>query len=340
MATLSYANPTLLDLAKQSDYQGNVVSDIIEILNDTNPILQDLPVMECNSGTKHLTTIRSGIPQATWRRLYQGVQPQKGTNTQVEDTCGMLEAWSEVDAKLVALSANPRQFRLNEAIAFIEGMNQQMAEAIFYGNTDADPEQFMGLTPRFDSLSADNGGQIINAGGTGNANTSIWMVVWGPRTAHGLYPKGSKAGLGREDKGKTTKEVSDGSLYDVFREKFTWDIGLSVRDWRYVVRIANIDVTAMNAGTTDMFGLLRDAFWACKQRQITGGRTAIYCNTDVCKALDKQATPTSATVSSSVTPGALRYTPSEIDGKEIMSHRGVPIRETDAIINTEANCGS
>jgi hypothetical protein len=327
---LSTAYPTLLDLAKQSDYQGNVVGDIIEMLADTNPILQDIPFMECNNGTKHLTTIRSGIPQATFRRLYQGVQPQKGETTQVEDTCGMLEAWSEVDSKLVELSNNPRQFRMNEATAFIEGMNQQMADALFYGNTDTDPEKFMGLTYRFNSLGAENGGQIVDAGGTGADNTSMWMVVWGPRTVHGLYPKGSKAGLSRDDKGKSTKEVSDGSLYDVFREKFTWDTGVSVRDWRYIVRIANIDVSNVAAGSVDLLGFLRQGYWKLKQRQIAGGRAAIYANSDICEALDAQTTPTLA-ASGTTASGNIRLARSEADGKEVMSYRGMPVRETDAL---------
>jgi hypothetical protein len=335
MATLNNNYPTLADLAKQMDGKGDVVSDIIEILNDTNNILADMPFFEANNGTKHLTTIRSGIPTATWRRLYAGVQPQKSTNTQVEDTCGMLEAWSEVDSKLIDLSGNPARFRMNEARAFLEGMNRQMATAVFYGNTDTDPEQFNGLAPRFDSLSADNGAQIIDGGGSGSDNTSMWMVVWGERTCHGIYPKGSKAGLGREDKGKTTKEVSDGSLYDVHREKFIWDCGLSVRDWRYVVRIANIDVSDMLAGSVDMFALLRKGYWQLKQRQMSGGRAAIYANSDVLEALDAQSTPTVAT-STTTSSGNVRYGPMDIQGKEVMGYRGMPLRECDALLNTEA----
>lgn len=334
MATLNNNYPTLVDLAKQQGPDGSI-QDIVEILNDTNPILQDMPFFECNNGTKHLTTVRSGIPQATWRRLYQGVQPQKGTTTQVEDTCGMLEAWSEVDAKLVELSGNPARFRLNEARAFIEGMNQQMATAMFYGNTNSDPEQFDGLAPRFGDLSADNGGQIVDAGGTGSDNTSVWLVVYSERTFHGLYPKGSKVGLSREDKGKTTKEVSDGSLYDVFREKFSWDCGISVRDWRYVVRIANIDVSDLQAGSVDMFKWLRKAFYKLKQRQISGGRAVIYANSDVLEALDAQATPTLATTGTT-TSGNVRLGVKEVEGHEVLTYRGIPIRETDALVNTEA----
>lgn len=335
MATLSNNYPTLADLAKQME--GNdVTSDIIEILNETNPILMDMPFYECNQGTKHLTTIRSGLPSGTWRRLYQGVQPQKGTVTQVEDTTGMLEAWSEIDAKLVDISGNPGRFRMNEANAFLEGMNRDMATALFYGNTDSDPEQFDGLAPRFNDLNADNGSQIVDAGGSSSDNTSIWFVVWSERTVHGIYPKGSKAGLSREDKGKTTKEKSDGSLFDVFREKFTWDCGLSVRDWRYVARIANIDMSDMIADPTDIDGngndlyhFMRKAYYALKQRQVPGGRAAIYCNSDVLEALDALGT------NGGGSDNFVRLKPMEVQGKEIMSYRGIPIYETDALVNTE-----
>lgn len=335
MATLNNNYPTLADLAKQLDGQGNVVSDIVEILSDTNLILQDMPFYECNNGTKHLTTVRSGISSGTWRRLYQGVMPSKTTNVQVEDACGMLEDWSEVDSKLVDISGNPARFRLNEARGKLEGLNRGMAEAIFYGNVKTNPEQPHGLAPRFNSLSADNASQIVDAGGTGSDNTSIWMIVWSERTVHGLFPKGSKAGLTRDDKGKTTKEVSDGSLYDVYREKYTWDMGLSVRDWRYVVRICNIDVSDMLAGSVDMYRLLRKGYWKLKQRQISGGRAAIYCNADVLEALDAQATPTAATTATT-SSGAVRLTTKEVEGREVMMYRGMPLRECDAILNTEA----
>ena len=210
-----------------------------------------------------------------------------------------------------------------------------MATAVFYGNSNTDPEQFHGLAPRFNDTTAENGNQIVLGGGAGGDNTSIWMVVWGERTVHGIYPKGSKAGLAREDKGKTTKEVSDGSLYDVHREKFMWDCGLSVRDWRYIVRIPNIDVSLMQAGSTDMFALLRQGYWRLKQRDISGGRAAIYCNADVLEAIDAQTTPTINT-GATTSSGNVRLSVKEVEGKEVMSYRGMPLRECDALLNTEA----
>lgn len=331
MATLGATYLTLMDLFKQQDGDGKVTAQIIEMLAETNDILIDMVVIPCNNGTKHLTTSRTGLPAGTWRRLYQGVQPTKSTVRQVTDTTGMLESWSEVDSKLVSLSANPGQFRMNESAAFIEGMSNDMANTIFYGNSDTDPEQFMGLSPRFNSLSAENASQIVDAGGVGADNASIWFIVWGERTCHGIYPASETAGLGREDKGKVTKTNSDGSLYDVHREKFTWDLGMSVRDWRYVARIANIDVSLALAGSVELFTFMRKAYYKLQQRRVTGGRAAIYCNTNMLEVLD--ALSSNAGDSDSF----IRLKPGkDIQGQEVDFYRKIPVRECDALLSTEA----
>lgn len=328
MATIGNTYLTLADLYKRSDPKHQIAA-IIEMLAQVNPILQDALAVECNLGTKHLTTVRTGLPSGTWRKLYQGVSPTKSHTAQVEDTTGMLEAWSEIDSKLVELAPDKAAFRLSESSAFIEGMSQDMATGLFYHDTATDPEKFMGLGPRFNSTTAPNGNQIVKAGGSGSDNTSIWFVVWGERTCHLLYPKGSKAGLQRDDKGMQTKTNSDGSILDVHREKFTWDLGLSVRDWRYVARICNIDVSELtkNAATgADLIDNMITAYYRLRQRKVAGGRLAIYCNTTVKEFLHKQAT--------NKTNVNLRIT--EVDGQEMVSFLGAPIRECEAILNTEA----
>lgn len=336
MATTGNTYLTLADLFKQQDGQGNV-SDVIELLSETNPIMADMIMSECNSGTTNLTTMRVGLPQGTWRKLYEGVQPTKSQTAQVKDATGMLESWSEIDEKLVKLSKNPAKFRLNEATAFLEGMNQDMASTLFYGDTSTNPERFMGLSARYNSYrananrpSVDTSDQVIHGGGSGSDNTSIWMVVWGERTVHGIYPQGTQAGLQRQDLGAETKTNADGSVLRVVREKFEWDLGLSLRDFRYVVRIANIDTSELLAGNVDIYALMRKGYYRLQQRRVTGGRAAIYCNTDVLEALDAGATPTQSTSNSFV-----RLSPMEVDGREVMAYRGIPVRECDAILNTE-----
>jgi hypothetical protein len=135
--------------------------------------------------------------------------------------------------------------------------------------------------------------------------------------------------LQREDKGVQTKET-DAGVYDVVREKFTWDLGLTVRDWRYVSRIANIDVSDAQGGSVNLMTFMRKAYYALKQRQIPNGQAAIYLNTDMMEVLDALAT------NNGTTDNYIRLTPSELEGKEVMTYRGIPIREVDALINTEA----
>lgn len=330
MATVGTSYLTLADLYRKMD-GGGQIAEVIDMLAEINPIMDDSIAVECNDGSSHLTTVRTGLPSGTWRKLYQGVQPTKSTTRQVTDTTGWLEAYSEVDAKLVMLAGkNGNALRLDEAEAFIEGMSNQMATALFYSDTAATPEQFLGLASRFDDTTAANGGQIVLGGGAGADNTSIWFIVWSTKTTHLLYPKGSKAGIQREDLGKTTKEKSDGSMYEVYREHFQWDIGLSVRDWRYVSRVANLDVSEINtngqSGSKDIDEYMIDAFYKLRQRRVRNGKAAIYCNTTIKTALHKLAKNTSN----------VNLTIGTFEGQEIVSFLGLPIRECDAILNTEA----
>lgn len=329
MATLGASFVDLIDIYKQQDGNGQYIP-IIEMLAEMNPILDDAIAVECNKGTSHLHTVRTGLPSVTWGRLYQGIPQSKSGKAQVEDTTGFVEGLSTIDKRLLELSANEGAVRLSEAMSYLEAMNQEVATKIFYGNSATDPEEFMGLAPRFNDLSAPNGNQIIDAGGTGSDNTSIWFVTWGDNQCQLLYPKGTRAGVQREDKGEQRLTDDNGNAYYGKEELFRWHVGMAVKDWRYVSRIANIDVSDMAAGSVSLYNFMRKAYWQLQNRRVAGGKVAIYCNRDVMEALDALSTNAGASDS------FIRLTPMEIEGKEVLTYRGIPIRETDAIINTEA----
>jgi len=329
MATLGNTFVDLIDVYKQQDGMGQFVQ-VIEMLMEMNPILDDAIAVECNKGTTHLHTVRTGLPTVTWGKLYQGIPNSKGRTAQVEDTTGFVEGLSTVDKRLLDLSTNEGAVRLSEAQAFLEAMSIEVASKIFYGDTASDPEEFMGLAPRFNDKSAANGNQIIDAGGVGADNTSIWFVTWGDNQCNLLYPKGTQAGVQREDMGK--QRVLDGSsnAYYAMEEKFTWNVGMSVKDWRYVSRIANVDVSLMQAGSVALYDFMRKAYYQLQSRRIAGGNIAIYCNRDVLEALDALATNAGAS------DNFVRLKRMEIEGEEVMTYRRIPIRETDALLNTEA----
>lgn len=329
MATLGASFVDLIDIYKQQDGRGQYVP-IIEMLAEMNPILDDAIAVECNKGTTHLHTVRAGLPSVTWGKLYQGIPNSKGRTAQVEDTTGFVEGLSTIDKRLLDLSTNEGAVRLSEAQAYLEAMSQEVATKIFYGNSASDPEEFMGLAPRFNDTTAANGGQIIDAGGAGADNTSIWFVTWGDNQCNLLYPKGTQAGVQREDMGEQRVTDGSGNAYYAKEEKFTWHVGLAMKDWRYVSRIANIDVSNMQAGSVALYDFMRKAYYKLQSRRVAGGKTAIYCNRDVLEALDALATNAGAS------DNFVRLKPMEIEGKEVMTYRGIPIRETDAIVNTEA----
>ena len=333
MSALAASNPTLLDLAKRLDPDGKI-DTIVELLNQDNEILQDMTFVEGNLPTGHRTSVRTGLPTPTWRKLYGGVQPTKSTTAQVTDTCGMLEAYAEVDKALADLNGNTAAFRLSEDSAHIEGMSQEMASTLFYGNESTEPAAFTGLAPRFNSLAAANSDNIISGGSVAGQtdNTSIWLCVWGPNTGHGIFPKGSKAGLQMEDKGQVTVENVDGAggRMEGYRTHYRWDMGLTVRDWRYFVRIANIDVSVLQDSTNGpaaQKALIKLMIQASERIPSFGkGRAVWYVN---------------RTIRESLRLGILERVSNNlnwetVEGKRVMTFDDIPVRRVDALVNNEA----
>lgn len=327
MATLSANNPTLIDVASRLDPNLNI-DKIVELLAATNPVLNDMTFMEGNLPTGHKTTVRTGLPGVTWRKLYGGVQPSKSTTAQVTDSCGMLEAYAEVDKALADLNGNAAAFRLSEDKAFIEAMSQEMAQTLFYGNETTEPEAFTGFAPRFNSLSAQNADNIVDAGGTGSDNTSIWLVVWGPNTCHGIYPKGSTGGVQMRDLGEVTVENVDGASgrAQMYRSHYRWDCGLTVRDWRYIVRIANVDVSDLTtlANTKNLINWMIQA--AERLPSFGAGRAAFYVNRNIREKLRLGILEKVAT----------NLTFETVAGKRVLTFDEIPVMRTDALINSES----
>ena len=329
MATLSVTNPTLSDLAKVTDPDGGI-ADVVEILNSTNEILTDMSWMEGNLTTGHRSSIRSGLPTPTWRKLYGGVQPTKSRAVQVTDNTGMMEDYAEVDAALVGMAGDPAAFRLQEDRPHIEGMNQEFASTLFYGDESTAPEEFTGLAPRYNSLSAENGDNIINGGGSGSDTASIWLICWSPQTVHGIIPKGSKAGIQQRDLGEVTIEDADGSngRMQAFRTHYRWDVGLTVRDWRYAVRVANIDRSALlvtAASGADLNDLMHQA-WT-ELPSTSAGRCSWYMDKSILSMLRRQ---TANAVSSSTLSVDM------VGGTMQTSWGGIPVRRCDALRPDEA----
>ena len=336
MATLSSSNLTLADWAKRSDPDGRVPI-VAELLSQSNEILDDCVFKEGNLPTGERVVIRTGLPGVYWRALNQGIPSSKSTTAQIDEACGILEARSEVDKDLAMLNGNTAQFRLSEDTAFLEAMNQTQAETMFYGNPGTDPKKFLGLAPRYGDLSADNAVNILDAGGTGSDNASVYLVVWGDQTVYCPFPKGSKAGLTHEDLGEQTVYNSDGTRLQAFATRYQWKNGLVVKDWRYVVRICNIDIsdlmgvtgTQATTASTALVKLMARATYRIPNMAM--GRAAFYMNRTIHSGLSIAALDKSQNVLE-IQKGLTQFG----SANSYLTFLGVPLRKVDTLINTEA----
>lgn len=336
MPTISATtHPTLLDYTKRQDPDKSIAT-IVESLSQTNEVLEDMVQLEGNLETGHRTTVRSGLPAPTWRKLYGGVQPSKSETIQVTDTVGMMEAYAEVDKQLADLNGNTAAFRMSEDMAHLEGMNQEFSRTLFYGDEGTDVEEFTGLRPRFDDNNADVGTNILEGKSYGgdalasNANSSIYLVVWGPNTCHGIYSKGSQMGLSKEDKGQVTIEdvTGDGTggRMEAYRTHYKWCCGLSVRDWRYVVRMCftTAELTAANYDL-DLVEMMSDAVELIPS--LSMGRASFYCNRKTKQYLRRLMVD-------KVKQSTLSM--DDIGGRGTLTFDGIPIRKVDSLIEDES----
>lgn len=330
MPTKGNTFPTIRDYYAQQEGDGKITATIIDMNISANPMLEDATVVECNDGTSHKTTVRNGCPEPQFRKFYQGVKCSKGEYTQVTDSVGMLADYSNVDKDLADLNGNTNQFRLNEAEAHIQGMNNTVQENVIYGNKGINSSGFDGFATRYNSISTtkgDIGYQVINGGGTGTSNTSIFLIGWSDRAAHFIYPKGSKAGLEHKDLGEVTVKDEDGNEYQAYKDYFAWKIGLCLRNYRSSGRIANIDVSKL--GTDEAADLITEMvklYHRCqKNAKLAKAKLVWYVNETIFTYLHLQA----------LEKNNVRLTYEEVAGEPLIKFLGIPIKLCDQILDTE-----
>lgn len=342
MTTLSTINPTLADVMKRTDTDGKIAA-IGELLSQTNQILDEMTVMTANQPMGHIVTIRTGLPTVYWRSFNEGIVPSKSTTVQVTEPIAMLESRSEVDEELAKLNGNVEAFRMSEDRPFLEAMNEEQARVMLYGNPATSPKEYLGLSARYSSLSAGNAQNVLDvAGGTGSGavHTSMWLAVWGPESVYCVTPKGFAAGLEHQDLGIQTIQTQGGvtnARMQAYCALYRWKLGLVVKDWRYVVRLANIKVSDLSTlagrhAPTVFTNLIHYMLQAIARIPSMGlGRPVFYCNRTVMSALMRLALEKSTiglTVESAATQfGTIR------NGLRFM---GIPIRQVDQILNTES----
>jgi hypothetical protein len=337
MSTLATETLTLLDYSKRLAPDGAVETDIVETLSQTNDILTDMLWMQGNLENGHRVTMRTGLPTGTWRKLNQGVASSKSTTAQVDEACGKYFQRGKIDIDLAAINGNSAAFRLSENEPHMEAMSQEMAETLFYGDTDSAPEKFLGLAPRYSDKAAGNGQNILDAGGTGDDNASIWLVCWGKKSAFGMFPRGTNAGIKHKviqdntGDGATDVEDDDGRSYRAYVDEYSWNAGMCLKDWRYVVRIANIDIsdllalssTQLVTAQTFVLKLMKRAL--DRVPNLMGVKPVFYMNRTLQSLIGVGAMEKQINVLT-IEQGLNSFTEKFL---------GVPVRKCDALLNSE-----
>jgi hypothetical protein len=193
----------------------------------------------------------------------------------------------------------------------------------------------LGFSPRYGAIAnAVNQQNILNLAGTGSTNTSIWLIGWGEDTVCGIFPKGSMAGLSHEDYGLQTVQVQiagaavgiTSGYMRAYQDRFVWEPGLALRDWRYAVRIANIGVPTLVSTTTtpDMISAMSRALDRLPSLK---GCTPVWYMNRTCYSFIRLQAMNRSQSAVTLQPALNQFE---------LGFEGVPIRRVDQLINTEA----
>lgn len=336
MAALGAELVTLADVAKSKDKQ---IGKVAEVLVQHNAMLNDIPYMEMNEGTVHKEDIRSALPEVYYRKANQPIPASKSTIEERSFQASHFESKSQID-KAVAMRGGKDRVaynRWNQAQGHLQAHSQESASLMIYGSPSSSNLKTAGLADIYSTLATteETSKQIIDGGGSGSDNTSIYKIHWGERSIFGVYPKGTTAGITREDHSKGgklvqipgTDENGNAGNFWGYEEEFTTDHGLVVKDYRQAARIANLDISDLIAGTgADLIDLMISADYRIDD--LNNGMGIWYVNRTIEAILHKQAL-------TKVGAGA-GLTFENYQGKKVLTFLGSPVRRMDALLNSEA----
>ena len=336
MAVQGSGVTTIIDVLTEMAPDGKQL-DIAEVLTQQNEVLADMHWEEGNMVTGHKDGARTVLPTPSFRALNAGVPVTKAGSTTIEETASLLEDFSQVDRELAIMSGDVDAYRLKQARPHVQGMSNKQATTLFYGNANSNPLEYTGFAPRYNTkVTTTNkaAANVIDAGGTGSALRSVWLVGWGPDTVFGIYPKNSRGGLDHEDATNASGEGANGfppaavlqdasgNMYMGYRDHWIWRCGLFVKDWRFVVRIANIDPTAivLDQATGPK---LEDLFVQALEtiESTTGVRAVFYVPRIIRSWMRRQLLNKKNQF--------LSY--ADVGGRSVLAFDDVPVRRTDAL---------
>ncbi len=341
MSTITPGVFTYSEWAVRRDADGEL-SQLVNLKSQNNAILADMMAAECTAGNAFQFTQVTSLQTATRRSYNQGVSP--GINTAGKQTQTAIEyaVVSQIDESLGQLGGQLAASRMQEDRLSMEGLQQKVASDLFYSNNTTDPTAFTGFSNIYNTVTTSTSqiaNNVIDCGGTQSTNASLWLICWGPKQIHTIFPQGMMAGMQHIDRGLQPVQDAAAKTYYAYVSWLKWNIGLAIHDWRFAARACNIDVTLFGGGSSaDLISILNALVFkpsvmpagvapvqTADDPNISMGRAAFYCNRTIALALDLQA--------QNKTNVLLKM--EQWDGMSITTYRGIPIRIVDKLTIAE-----
>lgn len=314
-------NGTLISVLNLIDPKGNLMP-VAEVLQKACPILKDAPFIEANDIVQHVYSRRKTLPKSEREMINKGISGGYGEEEQATSGIQVRSNMPDIDARIVDKAPNKQEFLNIKIQGAVQGISQDFETDVIYGSKAADTSAYDGIA---EYASVIDGRRVVDAGGSsGSANlTSLYMVAWD--TSAGVfmvYPRGSKAGIEYEDRGKRTKDMLDGTKMDVYEQYIKISSGLCVYDIRAIARLANIDTTTITTTTFDENKLI---IMLNAMPAMLRAKVVMYVSAMVHAAIEIRAND----------KGNAYYTAGNVFGEVVTMFRGVPIRLDEMISEHE-----
>lgn len=343
MATIAHDIWTIHDSVSLQDPSGKHVKNIINLLSQMTPVYKDGKYTVASHGDYHKNTYTVGRSTPGRSAANQGYDQAVSTYAADRDTIGNISSLVTTDKRTVGPYQSLAQIRAQRVKDAIEEIAKQFETDFFYGDISDDPLEFNGLATRYNALpnsSSALSNLVVDAGGVSGDLTSIYLVTWGDSQCNLIHRPDQPAGVMREDKGDQRVLDSNSKPYYAAEEVLNLSCGLTLGDYTFSGRVANIDVGFAQAGDVDIYKYLQELVFERTKGHYNDdlndanpqatGRQVLYMNRKIFSALVTLGR------NAGTSDQYVRLTPKEIQGRTYESYMNIPIKVTDGIVNTES----
>lgn len=302
--------PTLLDIALATGDEG--IAGLIEEVIKFVPEVQK-GAARTIKGTTFKTTVRIGLPTGSgFRKANAGSAPSKSRREQRQFECFIVDKpWLCDKAVADAHEDGAPAYISSEAIAVLQAQLIELGRQFYDGVSNA-PDGHPGLKAMYD---ADN--MTVDAGGTtANTGSSVWAITWGEQGVQWLYGNGTNPLQMTDVKEVVLPDENDPTkICTKYHQQLLAWVGLKLGNLKTVARLKNLTA---EAGKTLTATRLR----ALLSKYPIGYKPDAFYLTP--RSMDQYI--------DSITVTRDDYT----EPPRPTSFNGIPLIETDSILNTEA----